>query len=139
MSIVTETLHELLCALVNHGVMRNLAHPVFQLALRRQLAEKKQVRDFEVGAVLGQHFNRVSPVAQDPLITVNEGDCAAAGGRVHEGWVIGHEPEIFWARFNLAQIHRPDRSVLDRQGIVLPRSVVSDCYSVLRHSGDSWN
>ena len=45
-----------------------------ELRLRRQLAVDQQVRDLEVGRLLGELLDRVAAVLEDALVAVDEGD-----------------------------------------------------------------
>ena len=74
MGIVAETFHEFLGGLVQHGVVRDVVDPVFQLFLSGQLAEQQQVRNFQKGAVLGEYFDGIAAIAQDALVAIDEGD-----------------------------------------------------------------
>ena len=85
-----------------------------------QLAEDEQVGHLEEGALLGELLDRIAPVAQDPGVAVEEGDRAAARGRVHEGRVVGHEAEVSVIDLDLPEVGRPDRAVRDRQLVAVP-------------------
>ena len=100
--------------------------PLIQLRRRRQLAEQNQVRGFEKVAVLGQLLDRIAAIHQDAAVAVDERDPAAAGRGVHERRVVGHHPEIVGVDLDLAQIHRPNGVVLDRDLVFLARAVVGD-------------
>jgi hypothetical protein len=122
---------------MEHGVMGDLMDPILELAGGGQLAEQDQVGDFEEGAMLGQHFDGITAVAQNAPIAINVGDRAPAGGGVHEGRVIGHQAEVFRASLDLAQVHGADGAVFDWQGIGLAGTVIGDSDGVLRHRGTS--
>ena len=133
-SVVAEAFHEFLGALVDHGVVRDLVDPILELGFGGQLAEQQQVGDLQESAMLGQHFDGIAAVAQDAAIAIDVGDRALAGSRVHEGRVIGHEPEIVGAGLDLPQIHGADGAILNGQGIALSGAVVGDRYGFLRHN-----
>ena len=78
MSVVVKTVHDLLDALVNEGVMGDVPGPLFQLFLVWQLAMQQQVSDFEIVAFLGQLVDRNSPIFEDTFVAVDEGDAAFA-------------------------------------------------------------
>ena len=61
-------------ALAQHLVLGEQFAEFVQLAGIGQLAPDQQVGGFDKGAALGQILNRVAPVAQDTLVTVNVGD-----------------------------------------------------------------
>jgi hypothetical protein len=102
---------------VDEGVMRDVVSPGRQLFLVRQLAKENQVRDFQKVTSLRELFDRVAAVFQDPLVAVNEGDRAFSGRGVHQRGIVGHQPEIVRIRFDLAQIHRAHRSILNWQRV----------------------
>src|SRR5205807_7575545 len=79
------------------------------------------------------NFNRIAAVAKNALVTIDVCDCAFARSGIHEGRIVSHQSEIFWAGLNLAQIHRADGSILDRECVGLASSIVGDGQSVLRH------
>ena len=112
-------------------------------ALRRQLAVDEQVGDLEVRRLLGELVDRVAAVLEDPLVAVEVRDRRAAGRGVHERRVVGHQPEVLFARLDLAQVDAADRPVGDRQLVALPGAVVGDAqrlgarrgYAVLLRAG----
>jgi hypothetical protein len=124
--VVLEALHELLDVLVQHRMEGDLAVPRLLLRSGRQLAEQDQVGGFEEVAFLGQLLDRVAPVEQDPLVAVDIGNRAATVRRIHECRVVRHQTEIVAPGFDLTEVHRADRAVLDRQLVLLPRAVVGD-------------
>ena len=130
---VAETLHELLGGFVQHGVVGDVVHPVVQLFLGGQFAEQQQVGDFQEGAALGENFDGISAIAQDALVAVDVGDGALARRRVHERRIVGHQPEIVGAGFDLPQIHGPDGAVVDRDGIGFVGAIIGDGECVLWH------
>src|SRR5262245_6344148 len=103
MSIVVEAIHELLDVFMNKGVMRDVPGPVGQLRLGWKLAVQDEVSHLEIVALLRQLLDGVAAVAQNTLITINEGDLAPAGSRVHEGRIIGHQTEVIVRDLYLAQ------------------------------------
>jgi hypothetical protein len=82
-------LEELLHVLVDQRVTRDLAGEVGPLLLVRELPVDQQVGDLEERGALGQLFDRVAAVLEDPLVTVDEGDRAAAGAGVAVRGVVG--------------------------------------------------
>ncbi len=104
--------------------MRDVVSPPRQLFLVRQLAKKNQVCDFQEVASLRELFDRVAAVFEDSLVAVNERDRALGGRGVHQRRVVGHQPEIVRARFDLAQIHRAHRAALDWQLVRFARAIV---------------
>jgi len=82
-------------------------------------------------------LDRVAAVLQDSLVAVDKRDRAAARRRVHEGGVVGHQPEIgvdalIWRRSAARTV-----SVLNRELVALTSAVVDDGECVLRTPG-SW-
>ena len=59
-----------------------------------QFAFDDQVGDFEVVALLGQFFDRIAAVAQDPDVAVDKGDAAPARGGVRERRIVRHQSEV---------------------------------------------
>ena len=82
--------------------------------------------------MLAQLLDRVAAVLQDPRVAVDVRDRAAAGGRVHVGGVVGHQPEVALAGLDLAQIDRADRAVADLQLVGRARAVVGDAERLRR-------
>ena len=124
MAVVAEALHKFLCAFMQHGVVRDFIDPVLQFGFCGQFAKKQQIGDFQKSAALRQHFDGISAITQNSPVSVDIGDAAAARRRVHERRIVGHQPKIFWPGLDLPQIHRPDRAILDRDGV---GSVRCDC------------
>src|SRR4051794_21618962 len=104
MRVITEGFHMVLHVFVQNSVMRYVKLPCSQLLYRWQLAEKKQVGRFEMRAVFGKLLDRIAPIAQNPLITVDEGDRALRRGRVGKRRIIGHETEIVGIGLDLPQV-----------------------------------
>src|SRR4029077_19378335 len=75
-------------------------------------------------AVLCELFDRVAAIEEDALVAVDVGDGAPAVSGVHERRVVRHQTEVFRVLFDLAQIHGPDRAILNRQGGLLARAGV---------------
>src|SRR5215471_21530856 len=111
MGVIAEPFHELLRRLVQHRMMGDLVHPVFEFHLRWQVTEEQQVRHFQEGAALGKGFYRIAAIAEDATLTIDESDAAPAGSRIHESRIIGHESEVFWTGLDAAQVHRPKGSL----------------------------
>ena len=126
MGRIAETLHEFLRGFMQHGVMCDVVNPVFQFRLGRQLAEHQQIRDLEKRAAFRQNLNGIAAIAQNSLIPVDVGDAALAGCRVHERRIVGHQPKVVGSGLDLAQIHRPNRSLVHRDGVRLVRAIVGD-------------
>ena len=94
MGVAAEALEEPRHLLVNHGVKDHAPVEIRLLRFGRQLAVKQQVAGFEEVAMLGELFDRVSPVFQDTGVAIDIGDLrlAAAGGG--EAGVIGEHPGL---------------------------------------------
>src|SRR5450631_1150093 len=104
----------------------NLAYPAVELRGAWKLAVEQQVGDLEEGALGRELLDRVSPVLQDAGVTVEKCDCAPAGGRIHEGRVVRHQPKIGGISLDLAQVYGADRAVANRKLIRLPGPVVGN-------------
>ena len=124
--VVAEAFEKLLDVLVQHRVTRDLLRPLVQLRRRGEFSEEKKVSGLEVVAVLGQLVNRVPAIHQDTAIAVDERNPAAARRGVHERRVVAQHPEVVRVHLDLAEIHRPNRVVLDGNLVFPARSVVSD-------------
>jgi hypothetical protein len=131
--VVAVTLHEALAVLMEHRVHLDVVRPCIEVLLVRKLALDDEVGRLEKAALLGELFDRVAAVAQDPLVAVDERDGAAAAGRIGEGGIVGHEPEVVGPGLDLAQIERADRTVLDRQIVALSGAVIGDSEGVFPH------
>ena len=131
MGVVAEALHEALDVLVHVGVDRDLVLPLVVLLLGGELAVDEEVRDLEVGGVLGEVLDRVAAVLKDPGLAVDVRDLASAGRRVRERRVVGHEAEVVLIDLDLAEVHRLHRAVCDLDLVGLARAVVGDAERVL--------
>src|SRR6185436_16450964 len=87
-------------------VPRDLAREARELLARRQLAVEQQPRDLEEGALLGELLDRVSAVAQDPLLAVDEADGGAARPGVAVAGVERDQARV------LAQARDVDRALV---------------------------
>ena len=137
MRVVAEGLEQVLDVLVDEGVVGDVEGPALELGLGRQLAEDQQVGDLQVGGVLAELLDRIAAVLEDALVTVDVGDLGAAGGRVGEGRVVGHHPEVVVFDLDLAKVHRLDRVVGDLQLVGLAGPVVGDGQRVAARGGDA--
>ena len=116
--------------------MRDFADPRLLLRRGRELAEQDEIGRLQEVAFLGQLFDRIAAIEEDAFVAVDVGNRAVAVGGVHERRVVRHEPEVVGACLDLAEIHRANRAVLNRQLVLLPGPVVDDCQRV-RHGGRS--
>ena len=66
-----------------------------------------------------------------PCLAVDVGDRAAARRGVREGRVVGHQAEVVLVDLDLAEVHRPDGPVGDRDLVGLAGAVVRDREGVL--------
>ena len=107
--------------------------PLGQLLPVGQLALAQQIGHLQKGRLLGQLLDGVAAVAEDPLVAVDVGDGAAAGGGVHERRVVGHHPEVVVGHLDLAEIDGPDGALDDRQLVGLAGAIVGDGDAVLGH------
>jgi hypothetical protein len=93
MGVVVEAFQEALPhVLVDEGVVGDLVAPGGELLRGGQLAVQEQIGHLEIGRLLGQLLNRVTPVAQDACLAVEVGDGALAGRRRHEPGVVEPHP-----------------------------------------------
>ena len=124
MGVVVEAVDELLHVLVQHGVPQNFAVPESQFVGGGQIPVQQQVGDFQEGAVLGELFDGIPAIEKDTGLAIQEGDGALAGSRIHVGRVIGHQPEIAGAGFDLAEVHGADGPAVNRDGVVFLGPIV---------------
>src|SRR5262249_31004865 len=90
----------------------------------------QEVGDLEIGGVFAQLLDRDPAVLEDARLTVDVGDRRAAGGRVGEGGVIAHQPEVVLGHLDLAQVHRLDGPVVDLDLVAFSGAVVGDAQGV---------
>ncbi len=134
MRVVAEPLHEHLDILVHHRVNLDVVLPALEVVPVRQLALHDQVRGLEVIAFLGEFFDRISAIAQYSLVAVDERDPAAAGRRVAERRIVGHQAEVVGAGLDLTQIHRANHfALLDRYLVFLAGPIVRNRQRVVCH------
>ncbi len=137
--VVAEPLHELLDVLVHERVVGDLVHPGVVLRLGRQGAVHQEVGDLEEVGLLGQLLDGVAAVLEDPLLAVDEGDGAAAGGGVHEAGVVDREPGFVVVGLDLPDVGGLDGAVGDRYVVLLPGAVVPDGQRLSRLLGHPAN
>ena len=126
MRVVPERLDEALHVFVQEGMVRDVMHPLFVLMPRRKIAVQDEIGRLEKGAVLGELLDRIAAVVEDPPVPVDHGDLALAVGGVRERRVVGHQAEVFRPGLDVAQGHRPDGAVLDRDLVRLAGAVIDD-------------
>src|SRR5262249_30665897 len=126
--VVAEAVEELRHVRVHVRVDANLLLPRLELRARRQLALEQEPRRLEEARMLGELLDRVAAVAEDARGAVAIGDAAPGRGRVEEGRVVRHEPE-------LAKVRGADRAVGDRDLDLFSRAVVAHGERLLRHRG----
>jgi hypothetical protein len=56
----------------------NVSNPFRELGFARQFAVENQVSSFQVSALLRQLFDRIAPITQNTLVTIDIGDLAVA-------------------------------------------------------------
>jgi len=69
------------------------------------VAVDQEIGDLDEGAVCGQFLDGDSPVTQDPLVTIDEGDGALARTGIGIAWVEGDDSGLF------AQVRNVDRAL----------------------------
>ena len=104
MRVVMEPVDEQLDVLVHERMVRDLVDPRLRIGGVRQFAVQQQVGDLEERAVLCEFLDWVTAIAQDPLVTVDEGDGAAAVGGVPERRIIGQQPVVVLIDLDLMQV-----------------------------------
>ncbi len=126
MCIVMEAVHQLLDVLMNHRVIRDVVRPLLVLRFRRQLAVEKQVCDLKKIAFLSKLLDRVTAVAKNSFVAINERDFAFAQRRVHERRVVRHQAKVVVFHFYLSQVHRPDGLMRDGHFVFLASAIVNN-------------
>ncbi len=124
--VVVKSIEKFLDALVNERVMRDVVRPFVQLRFRGQLAVKNQVGGLEIRAFLRELFDRISAIAQNSLVAVDVSDLAGARRRVCERRIVAHHAEIGFVHFDLAQIDRANRVVLDGNFVLAAGAIVGN-------------
>ena len=120
--VVVEPVDEPLAhVLVDVRVVRDVGRPLLELRLVGQLALQQQVRDLEVGRLLGQLLDRVPAVAQDACVAVEVGDRRLAGCGLHVGRVVDEQVGV-----ELTNRRRRKDAVGDRCGDGLTGPIVGD-------------
>src|ERR1051326_5561026 len=132
MGVVAERVEEQLELLVDDRVVGDVVRPLLELPRVRELAVEEEVGDLEVSAFFGELLDRIAAVLEDAFVAVDEGDGAAARRGVHERRVVRHHPEVVAVDFDLPQVERLDRSILDRDLVAFPGAVIGDGERVLR-------
>ena len=126
MRVVAESLEELDHLGVHVRVVLDVVLPLGLLLGVRELSLGQQVGHVEEARALGKLLDRIAAIPEDSPVAVDEGDGAAAGGGVHEGRVVGHQPEVFRPRLDLAQGQGGDGAVGDRDLVRFAGPVVGD-------------
>src|SRR6202041_1352770 len=109
---------------MNERVMRDVISPIRELRFCRQLSIQQQVSSFDVGASLREFFDRISAVAQNALVPINESDFALTGSPLSERRAVTHQTKIAGLHLYRAQIDPSNRVVLNRNFDLLPASIV---------------
>ena len=76
--------------------------------------------------MLGQLLDRVAPIFEDAFVAVDVRDAAAAGGRIHERRVVGHQAGVVRPGLDLAQVRGAKYAVLKGYFVLLARAVVGN-------------
>src|SRR5512143_194728 len=112
MRIMMESVNELFDILMDNRVIGNVVRPVRQLGFRGKLAIKNKIGRLQISTLLRDLFDRIATIAQNAFVPIYIRYPALAGSRVHETRVVTDQALII-ADFNLEQVRRLDRSVLD--------------------------
>ena len=91
MGLMRERFEEVFHILPEEGVVADRLLVGVQFGLGGQLSVLEQVGHFEEAGVLGELFDRIPPVAQYPLFTVDVGDGGLAFGGVGESTIEGYQ------------------------------------------------
>src|SRR5262249_43437417 len=121
-----EAVEKLLDAFVNERVVGDVVLPILELRCGGQFTVQKQVSRLKVGRFLGEFLDRVTAVAQNTLVAVDESDAADAGSGVVVSGVVADHPEIVGVYLNLPQVHGLDGVVGDGKLVGLARAIVND-------------
>src|SRR6266536_1019439 len=124
MSIVVKAVSELLNVLMNDGVKSSIMRPLFQLCRGGKLPVKNQVGSLEISTFLRQLFDGVTSILQDSFFSINKGNLTLTGRRIHKRRVIAHQAKVIFRDFDLAQICRPNRPVLNGNLIVFACPII---------------
>ena len=124
MRVIPERLHQRLDIFVDESVMGNVVGPGCQLFLARQFAKKDQVRDLQKAACLGELFDGITAVFQNPFVTIDECDRAFGGRGIHQSRIVGHQPEIVRVSFDLPQVHGAHGPIFNRQRVRFAGAIV---------------
>src|SRR6267143_5389783 len=87
MGVVVKAVEEAQQALVDHRVMTDAAGEFIELPPVRQLAVQDEIAHLHETALLGELLHGVSPVEQQPCVTIDVGDAAFAGGGYRESGI----------------------------------------------------
>ena len=85
--------NEMIELLMHHRVISQLIAELIQLQFVGQLSIKKQECDLDKSASFGQLLNGITPVAENPLATIDEGDFAGTGRGRGEPGIVSKIPE----------------------------------------------
>ena len=107
--------------LVDERVAGHVVLPLLQLHGVGQFAVEQQVRDLQVGAVLGELFDGVPAISQDPGLAIEVRDGALTRRCLHEGRVVDEQ-----RRIELADSAGGKDVVGDRDGDLLAGAIVDD-------------
>src|SRR4029078_6096062 len=90
-----------------------------------QLAVAQEPRDLEKGGVFGQLLDRVSAIAKDPLVAVDESDGAPTGGGIQKSRVVAHQTvAVGVVRLDALQLHGANGFVGNRDRVGLAGAAV---------------
>ena len=133
MRVVAESVHELPYVFMHVGVMSYVVNPAVVLRFVRQFTVNKKVSDFEEVTFFRQLFYRVSPVSQDSLFSVNEGNPAFARSGIPESGVVTHHAKVFVLNPYLAKVSGFYGIVVYSKFVCFTCPVILYRQSVLRH------
>jgi hypothetical protein len=123
-SVVMESLHELLHVLMGQRVRHDLLAPALQIPGARQFAVQAAGKRLPGRCSARRAVRWGSRDSAGCHVAIQIRDGAVACGGVHVGGVIGHQAEIVGACLDLAEVHGANRAMVDRQRVSLIRPVV---------------
>ena len=101
-------------------VKRHVVHELVVLLLRWELAVSQQPGDLEKRGAFRQLLDRISPITQNSLVAIDEGDGTTARSRVEESWIVAYKTQIVRVVcLYFLEVRRAKGVVGDRNGVRL--------------------
>ncbi len=121
-----EAVHYFLDALVDKRVIGDVISPVFQLGFSRQFAIEQKIGNFQIRAFFGELIDGITTIFQYALVAVYKAYAALARRGIHKRRIVSHQTKLIFSHFDLAQVHRFDGVVFDRNLILLAGAIVGN-------------